>query len=193
MPAQLGTPPASALALAAAYRSDQTDPVAVVDMLLERVAALDAEVGAFVTVTADEARAAALSARDALRGSGEVDEQLRPQIAYSRRAVDRFCTASAVDDRDGERPAGQITQEGSPAPLGAHVDAIYTESRAVVDAVLSGRRTRSRTRRRRSGRECGCRGQASGARGRGPRRRPGEIGSIAAGSDGRRRPPWRPP
>ncbi|MBW9208300.1 amidase [Mumia sp. zg.B21] len=70
MPAQLGTPPASALALAAAYRSDQTDPVAVVDRLLERIGVLDAEVGAFVTVTADEARAAALSARDALRGSG---------------------------------------------------------------------------------------------------------------------------
>ncbi|QMW65230.1 amidase [Mumia sp. ZJ1417] len=59
---------ASALDLAAAYRRRETDPVSVVDALLARIEALDAEVGAFVTVTADEARAAAASARDALRG-----------------------------------------------------------------------------------------------------------------------------
>ncbi|MGH1565099.1 amidase [Mumia sp. DW29H23] len=70
MPAEIGTIPSSALALAAAYRSEEADPVSVVDTLLERVAALDAEVGAFVTVTADEARAAAVAARDALRGPG---------------------------------------------------------------------------------------------------------------------------
>lgn len=62
--------PASALDLAAAYRRGDTDPETVVETLLERIEALDAEVGAFVTVTADEARAAARAATEAFRGPG---------------------------------------------------------------------------------------------------------------------------
>ncbi len=70
MPPDHGAPFSSALDVAAAYRSGETDPVVVVDALLARIEDLDAEVGAFITVTADEARASAVSARDALRSTG---------------------------------------------------------------------------------------------------------------------------
>ncbi|WP_370615077.1 amidase [Mumia sp. Pv 4-285] len=70
MPSDDGDVLSSALALAAAYRAGTTDPVVAVDALLERTAALSDEVGAFVTVTADQARASAIAARDALRGPG---------------------------------------------------------------------------------------------------------------------------
>lgn len=70
MPSETDGVPASALELATAYRQGETDPVMVVEALLARVEALDAEVGAFVTLTADEARASAEAAREALRGPG---------------------------------------------------------------------------------------------------------------------------
>ncbi len=57
----------TALDLAAAYRSGATTPREVVDHLLGRIDAHSDAVGAFVTVTADAARAAADSAGERLR------------------------------------------------------------------------------------------------------------------------------
>ncbi len=58
----------TALELAAAYRNGQTDPVEAVDHFLERIGSHNDEVGGFVTVTADAARAAARAAAERLRG-----------------------------------------------------------------------------------------------------------------------------
>jgi amidase len=62
----------TALELADAYRRGETDPVEAVDHFLGRIAAHGDEVGAFVTVTADAARAAARAATSRLRGGDEV-------------------------------------------------------------------------------------------------------------------------
>ncbi len=60
----------TALELAAAYRRGETDPVQAVDHFLDRIAQHGDTVGAFVTVTADAARAAAREATDRLHADG---------------------------------------------------------------------------------------------------------------------------
>lgn len=57
----------TALELAAAYRSGEADPVQAVEHFLERIARHSDTVGAFVTVTAEAARAAARAAAGQLR------------------------------------------------------------------------------------------------------------------------------
>lgn len=59
---------ASARRLAAAYRSGETTPLAVVEALLERIARLDPHLNAFAVVLADEARARAERAGRELAG-----------------------------------------------------------------------------------------------------------------------------
>lgn len=60
----------TALELAAEYRSGHTDPIEAVDHFLDRINRHSDDLGAFVTVTADSARAAARDATALLR-SGE--------------------------------------------------------------------------------------------------------------------------
>ena len=60
-----------ALDLGRAVRAGEISPVELVDAALERVARLDASVGAFVTVDAEAARAAAKAAEDAVLTSAD--------------------------------------------------------------------------------------------------------------------------
>ena len=62
----------TALDLAAAYRRGETDPVEAVDHFLDRIAAHSDDVGAFVTVTAEAARAAAREAASRFRAGDDV-------------------------------------------------------------------------------------------------------------------------
>lgn len=82
----------TALELAAAYRRGETDPVQAVDHFLDRVAAHGDTVGAFVTVTADAARAAARAATDRLHSRGGTTE-LPPLYAIPTAIKDLNSTA----------------------------------------------------------------------------------------------------
>jgi aspartyl-tRNA(Asn)/glutamyl-tRNA(Gln) amidotransferase subunit A len=58
--------------LAAAYRRRALSPVGVTEALLERIAALDPQLHAFIAVTVDRARAEARAAESALRGGQDL-------------------------------------------------------------------------------------------------------------------------
>ncbi|MFY0405650.1 amidase [Solicola sp. PLA-1-18] len=77
-------------ALAAAYRRGDTTPTEVVDHLLERVGRLDAAVGAFVTVTADDARRRAAEATAAFAGD---HDDLAPLLGVPTAIKDLNLTA----------------------------------------------------------------------------------------------------
>ena len=62
----------TALDLSAAYRRGETDPVEAVDHFLDRIASHGDRVGAFVTVTADSARAVARDATSRIRAGDDV-------------------------------------------------------------------------------------------------------------------------
>jgi amidase len=61
----------TALEAAAAVRRREVSPVELVEHALERIERLDEQVGAFVTITADRARAEARAAEDAVLGAAE--------------------------------------------------------------------------------------------------------------------------
>ena len=62
----------AALEQAAAVRSGEVSPTELVEHSLARIAALDAGLGAFITVTPERARAAAARAEDLLRAGGDL-------------------------------------------------------------------------------------------------------------------------
>jgi amidase len=62
----------TALEQAAAVRAKEISPTELVEHYLARIDALDAGLGAFITVTADRARAAARAAEERLRAGGEL-------------------------------------------------------------------------------------------------------------------------
>ncbi len=62
----------TALEAAAAVRRGEVSPVDLVDHALERIERLDGQIGAFVTVTADRARAEALAAQRLVRESDDL-------------------------------------------------------------------------------------------------------------------------
>ena len=57
--------------VAAGYRSGLLSPVAVTELALARIAALNPVLNAFITVTAEQARASAWRAEQELRRGGE--------------------------------------------------------------------------------------------------------------------------
>ncbi len=64
----------TALEAAAAVRRHEVSPVELVEHALERIARLDEQIGAFVTVTSERARAQAQAAEQAVRDTGDPAE-----------------------------------------------------------------------------------------------------------------------
>jgi amidase len=94
----------TALDAAAAVRRREVSPVELVDHALDRIALLDEQVGAFVTVTADSARAQALAAE---RTVAQTDPSDLPRL---------FGVPTAIKDLN--MTAGVHTQLGSRAFAG---------------------------------------------------------------------------
>lgn len=96
--------------LAAAFRARELRPVEAVEAFLERIAALDGEVGAFITVTAEEARREARAAERALaRPSGRSRPLLGVPIAVKdlveTRGVRTTAASAVLADHVPERDA----------------------------------------------------------------------------------------
>ena len=107
----------TALEQAAAVRSGQTSPTELVDHHLARIQALDAGIGAFVTVTPERARAAATAAERRLAEGGE----LPPLLGVPTAIKDLNLTAEQQTQVEtlmkdqmaqrGSRPSGPPTDE----------------------------------------------------------------------------------
>lgn len=105
-------PATSALEIARAYRTGTTTPTEVVDAFLERIDSTNDTVGAFVTVTAESARAAA---REATRVLGTTDPARLPEL---------FGVPTAIKDLNAT--AGVRTMYGS-ATLADYVPSVSDE------------------------------------------------------------------
>lgn len=83
----------SALELAAAYRAGEVSPTEATEHCLRRIEAHSAELGAFVTVTADAALGAAAAATERLRTARDLGEPLPPLYGIPTAIKDLNATA----------------------------------------------------------------------------------------------------
>lgn len=83
----------SALELAAAYRAGEVSPLETTEHFVARIEAHSAALGAFVTVTADAALAAAREATETLRAAQKIGESLPPLYGIPTAIKDLNATA----------------------------------------------------------------------------------------------------
>ncbi|MCC6523945.1 MAG: Asp-tRNA(Asn)/Glu-tRNA(Gln) amidotransferase subunit GatA [Polyangiaceae bacterium] len=128
------TPSTSLTALAAAVRSGATSAEALTEHALERIRALDGELGAFLHVAADAARAEA-RALDARRRRGET---LGPLAGVPIALKDALCTHDQPTTA-GSRILVQRRPDGSEHPWQPPYDATVVARLRAADAVLIGK------------------------------------------------------